>query len=259
MRITDRLLSRLGSVTGLAFRGSLRGLRAAGLAAFAAVPSVLVVAVLSARPTPGALSGFAAGLFGVLTLPIVAMVVVLVLAVGQFRNEIDSETLVYLVDRSVPRPVLTLGKFLGSVGASLVILLPGTLVPLGLAVLGGAPAYPLQVPVGLAVVLALGVVAYAGFFLFLGLVTRSALLVGLLFGFLWEELLPALPGSVPRMTVVYYLRDLLAHLLGAGPLAGYPDPLSAALAVGVLLGVAAFFLGAASWALGILETAPARD
>jgi len=196
-------LTRLGAVTWLSLRGSLRGARLIGLAGFALVPSLIVASVASTHPAANTLSDSAEGLFAVLTLPIVTMVIVLVLSVAQFRNEIDNETLLYLSDRSITRPMIVIGKYLGSLAAALVLVVPATLVPLLIAVLSGGTMYSADVPVTLAAAAILAAVAYGGFFLFLGLVSRAALLIGLLYGFLWEELVPLLPGSAPRLTLVF--------------------------------------------------------
>jgi ABC-2 type transport system permease protein len=252
-------VTRLGAVTWLSLRGSLRGARLIGLAAFALVPSLIVVAVASTHPAASTLSNAAEGLFGQLTLPIVTMVIVLVLAVGQFRNEIDNETLLYLSDRSITRPMIVVGKYLGALAAALALVVPATLVPLAIAVLGGGSMYSLEVPVTLAGAAILAAVAYSGFFLFLGLVSRSALLIGLLYGFLWEELVPLLPGSAPRLTLVFYLRNFLSTELTTGPLSGYPAPLSSAGSVLVPVGLAIAFLVLGSIAFRYLETAPERE
>ena len=251
-------LSRIGVVAALSFRSSFRGLRTVGLAVFALVPSLLILALGSGHAPSGSLESAAQELLGVLTLPIIVMVIVLIIAVGQFRNEIDSETLVYLTDRSVSRVALVAGKYIGAWGASLLLVIPATLLPLGIAGAYGAASVPSNVPL---VALGAGVLAsavYVGFFLFLGLVSRSALMIGLVYGFLWEELLLLLPGSVPRLTIAYYLRCFLSGEVSSGPLAGFPTGVSAATAIAVILGVTLFFLIAASWVFRTLETAPER-
>ncbi len=250
--------SRLGTIAGLSFRGSLAGLRVVGLSAFAAVPSLIVLALVSARPPSDTLANAALGLFPSLTLPIVVMVIVLVISIAQFRNEIDNETLVYLSDRSVRRPTIVVGKYLGALGASLVLVVPASLLPLAIATAGGGTPYPAAVPAATAVAVALAAVAYVGFFLFLGLVSRSALVLGLLFGFLWEELLPLLPGHVPQLTLIYYLRSYLSGTLTSGPLSGYPTTTPATAAVAVLLAIAVAFVLAGAAAFRYLETAPER-
>ena len=252
-------ISRLLAVVTLAFRGSLRGPRLVGLGAFALAPSLLLLALVSARVPAASLRLAAEELLGVLTLPVIVMVVVLVLAVAQFRNEIDAETLVYLSDRSVGRTTVVLGKYLGAWAASLVLAVPAALLPLGIAEAAGAAPYPVSVPGAVAATAVLATAAYVGLFLLLGLVSRSALILGLLFGFLWEELLVHLPGVVPRLTLVYYLRSFLSSTLSSGPLAGYPSAVSGAASVAVILSVTLASLLLAAVAFRVLETAPVRD
>lgn len=252
-------LGRLSTVTWLSFRGSLQGARTVGLAAFGLIPSVIVGAVAASHPSSATLSDAAEGLFALLTLPIIAMVIVLVLSVGQFRNEIDAETLVYLSDRSVARSTLVVGKYLGSFTAALAFVLPAALLPLAIAELGGGSGYASAVPVAVGAAAVLATAVYGGVFLLLGLATRSALLIGLLFGFLWEELLPALPGEVPRFTVIYYLRSFLSGALPTGPLAGYPGAISLPISIGVPIGLVAVFLVLASVLFRYVETAPERE
>jgi ABC-2 type transport system permease protein len=252
-------LTRLSAVTWLSLRGSLRGARLLGLAGFALVPALIVAGVASTHPAAVTLSNSAESLFAVLTLPIVVMVIVLVLSVAQFRNEIDNETLLYLSDRSITRPMIVIGKYLGSLAAALLLVVPAALVPLGIAVLSGGAMYPIQVPTTLTVAAILAAVAYSGFFLFLGLVSRAALLIGLLYGFLWEELLPLLPGSAPRLTLVFYLRNFLSAQLPNGPLSGYPTPYTPTAAVLVPIGVAVGFVVLGCVVFRYLETAPERE
>lgn len=252
-------VARLLAVTSLSFRGSLRGLRALGLAAFAAIPSLIVLSLVFAHPSANALANAGEGLFALLTLPIIIMVVVLVLAVAQFRNEIDAETLVYLSDRSVARSTIVAGKYLGALGGSLVLVLPAALVPLGIALLGGGTPYADAVPAVVAAAAILAAAVYVGFFLLLGLVSRLALFIGLLFGFLWEELLPLLPGDVPRLTLVYYLESFLSGSLSSGPLSGFSTSVSSPVAVTALLSVTVLCLVAAVVAFRHLETSPERE
>jgi len=252
-------MSRLATVAWLSFRSGLQGLRAVGLAAFAVFPALIVAAIASSHPAASTLANSAVSLFALLTLPIVAMVILLVLAVAQFRTEIDAETLIYLSDRSVARPTLVVGKYLGAVGSSLVFVLPAAVLPLAVASLGGGTAYPASVPGAVAMAAVLATLAYAGIFLFLGLATRSALLVGLLFGFLWEELLPLLPGDVPQFTVIFYLRSYLSGTLTSGPLSGYSGAIDPVAAIVVLVLVAAAFVVLASLVFRYLETAPEKE
>jgi ABC-2 type transport system permease protein len=250
---------RLVTLMWLSFRGSLRGARLIGLAGFALVPTFVIAAIATSHPAAASLSNGAEDLFVLLTLPIIVMVIVLILSVAQFRNEIDSETLVYLSDRSVSRLTIVVGKYVGSLLAALTLIIPATLLPLAVALGGGGTPYPSDVPLVLTAAAVLAATAYGGFFLFLGLASRSALLIGLLFGFLWEELLPLLPGDVPRFTVIYYLRSFLSWELSSGPLSRFATVVPLALVIAALLGVAMAFILFGSLSFRYLETAPERE
>jgi len=252
-------LTRCGAVVRWSFLGTIRGLRVVGLAAFAFVPSLIVLSLVSVHSAAGTLANAAEGLFAELTLPIVVMVVVLVIAVAQFRNEIDAETLVYLSDRSITRPTIVLGKYLGAVAASLVLVVPAALVPLGVAELAGGTPYAAEVPLVLLGAAILAVLVYVAFFLFLGLASRSALIIGLIFGFLWEELLPMLPGDFPRVTFIFYLRSFISGVVPGGPLSGYPAAVPVPLSVATLVGIAVAFVVISAGVFRYLETAPGRE
>jgi ABC-2 type transport system permease protein len=106
---------------------------------------------------------------------------------------------------------------------------------------------------------ALGAAVYVGFFLMLGLVSRYALLIGLLYGFVWEELVPLLPGDAPRLTVVFYLRSFLSGALRNGPLTGYAHAVSPPAAVVTLLVVTLGLCALAAMFFRTVETAPERQ
>ncbi|MCI4336639.1 MAG: hypothetical protein L3K17_05520 [Thermoplasmata archaeon] len=252
-------LARMAAVTSLSFRGTLRGWRLGGLSLLAAAPSFLVLVLASARPGDAALGSAVETLYVQLTLPIVVLLIVLVISVAQFRSEIDADTLLYLSDRSIRRPTIVLGKYLGSLGAILVLVIPATLLPLAVAVGGGAPPVAIGVSLSLVAATALAAMAYGAFFLFLGLTSRSALLIGLLYGIIWEELVPLLPGDIPRLTVIYYLRSLLSWEVPSGPLSGAPTVVPLSLVLVALFGMAVTFVALGGAVFRFLETAPERE
>jgi hypothetical protein len=248
----------VGAVAALSFRSSLRGIRAVTLAAFAAIPSLIIVALAEAHTGPVAIGQVAQELFLDLTLPIVVVVVMLILAVGQFRNEIDDDTLSYLTSRSIPRWGIVLGKYLGCVAAAVLLLVPAALGPVAVALLAHAPAPPPGALEAIVAITVLAGLAYGALFLTLGLLTAWALLYGLILGFLWEELLRQLPGSVPKLTISFYLHSLGSDLVASGPFAHYAisEPTAYAVAGPVL--AAAVFLGIAMTAIRYVELVPER-
>ena len=236
-------VDRIGVVAYEAWRASLAGRRGLGLLLVAAVYPVVMLGIGSAHRASIDLVAASELLFSALFLPVLLLLVCLVLAIGLFRGEIEDETIVYPIVRNVPRPVLVLGKFLGFVAAALVFLLPAALLgPVVGVWLNAGPQVSLSgVGVAIAATTVVAIVAYGSFFLLLGLLTRSALVFGLVYGFLWESFVPLLPGPLKELTLVYYLRDIGGRLTTAGPLANVPNLVSLPVAVLVPL---LFALGA---------------
>jgi hypothetical protein len=248
----------VGAVAALSLRSSLRGIRAFALAGFSAVPALLVVALAAAHTSPVTLGREAQLLFLDLMLPIVVIVVMLILAVAQFRNEIDDDTLSYLTSRSIPRWGIVLGKYLGCVSAAVVLLVPASLGTVAVAALAGAPSPAPGVLEAIVAMTVLAAVAYGALFLGMGLITSWALLYGLIIGFLWEELLRHLPGSVPDLTISFYLHSLGSDLVASGPFAGYAMAVPTDYAAGTPILAAAVFLGVTMAAIRYIELVPER-
>jgi hypothetical protein len=53
-------------------------------------------------------------------------------------------------------------------------------------------------------------------------------------GFVWESTVGSLPGDIPKLSVIHYLKSILKETIAVGPLTGYPSDVSAGLAVVVL-------------------------
>ena len=248
----------VATVAALSFRTSLRGIRVLALAGFSALPSLIVVALAAAHTGPAAMGRESQLLFLDLTLPVVVVVVTLVLAVAQFRNEIDDDTLSYLTSRSIPRPGIVAGKYLGCVAGTVLLMVPAALGPIALAHLAGAPAPPSGALEAIVAMTVLGSLAYGAVFLALGLFTSWALLFGLIIGFLWEQLLRRLPGSAPNLTISFYLHSLGSDLVATGPLARFPHAVSAGYAVAGPVLAAVVFVAAAMAAIRYVELVPER-
>jgi len=251
-------IERTMVVAAATVRGTLQGTAWVGLAGAALVYPAIVAAIASAGFSGIDLLGAAETLFSALFLPVVVLLVCLVQGVSLFRTELEDDTLLYPLKRTVPRPSLVAGKYLGFLGTTLLALLPSAVVGTAIAVAFGVG--PTVATDGLweAVVLLtiLGVVAYGAAFLLLGLVTRSALVIGLVYGFLWETFVSLIPGPIQRYTLVYYLRGVGSQLVPSGGLGRSASTLTIP---GTTLGFALFALAclaAASLVLRYTETLP---
>jgi ABC-2 type transport system permease protein len=222
------------------------------------VPSIVVAVLILYGTTKPVVENAAQSLFLLLTIRVVIVLVVLVIAVAQFRTEIEQDTLTYLSTRSVARPDIVLGKYLGTLAASLVFLVPAGIVPLLIAGLGGSPSPPTEVTGAILIITLLATLAYAGVDLFLGLVSRNALVIGLLYGFLWEELALLLPGDFPRLTLTYYLESYANGSVPSGPLSGSLTVVPAPLAAMAPVIVAVLFVTLTAYLFRFVESAPQR-
>ena len=88
---------------------------------------------------------------------------------------------------------------------------------------------------GFLVATILGSAAYGALFLFTSVMVRRPLAAGLLIGFVWESVVGSIPGDVPKLSVIHYLRTILKDVVAVGPLSGYRTDLSAGLAAAILV------------------------
>jgi ABC-2 type transport system permease protein len=253
-------LQRLGVIVRLAFRSSLVGGRLWICALLAAMPPVILAAFAAYGVSgPDLIAGFG-NVVLTLVLSVQLPLTTLIVGVGLFRTEIEEDTLPYLTLRTVARPSIVLGKYLGGWAATLLFLVPSLAVSIGIiaAGAGGASFPPGYLGATFALVL-VGSVAYLAIYLLIGLVTSSAVVVGLVYAFLWEFVLRLFPGHLPQLTVYYYLRTLTACLTDAAPLGSFSTSIGFAAALAAPLGVAAVALGLACLVVGYVETAPGRS
>ncbi len=233
-------------VTTLTVRYLLTTRRVIAMALFAAVPLLLAGSLALARvPT------FDILLFQVLMVPlflqVVLIFVTLVNAAPLIREEIEDNTLPYLLTRPIGKPAIVAWKYAGYLVAVLVLLLPPFVLAYGVTeVYGGlALGTDSDVLAGFLVATVLGSAAYGALFLFISVVLRKPLAVGLLIGFVWESIVGSIPGNVPKFSVIYYLRSILKEMIDVGPLSGFPTDVSAGVAAAVLVGLSVAFLVAA--------------
>ncbi len=204
--------------------------------ALAWVPFYLTAALALAR-----VASFDILLFQTLMVPlflqVVLIFVTLVDATAPIREEIDDSTLPYLLTRPVSKPIVAVSKYLGYLAAALALLLPPVAAAYAVteAYAGVGLGADLDVLGGFLATTALAAMAYGAFFFFLSVVLRKPLFVGLLFGFVWESIVGLVPGNVPKLSLIYYLKSVLEGLISVGPATGYPTDVSAPWAAVILI------------------------
>ncbi len=167
-------------------------------------------------------------------------------------EELEGRTLTYLVTRPLSKAGIFLGKYAAYV--ALMVLMTAASLGLSFFLMNGQRFRDPGLYLAFlrdAGVLGLGIVVYTALFAFLGTFLRRAILVGLFFGFGWENVIQYFPGSTQKFSVVHYLKSLLPHWSsGGGTLAILLfrlEPTEPAAAVLTLTVLTALFLVLGAW------------
>jgi ABC-2 type transport system permease protein len=207
-------LSALAALFGLTVRQHTHGRRLLVLALLYLVPCALAILLRSlARPAPADALEFAL----VLTLLPhgLAPLTALLYSAGIVSDEVEEQTLTYLLIRSVPRWKLFLTKLLATLCVTTVLVAAAVGV-LYVAIYAGQPEFwsaALPRAGGVIVVMTVAQIGYCALFGFVGLVTRRSLIVGIGYIVAVEGVLANLDFVGRALTVVYYVRTLTLRWL----------------------------------------------
>jgi ABC-2 type transport system permease protein len=199
----------------LTLRQDIRGRRMLILSLLFLLPSVLVAVVRSSLhppPPPELEFAFVFNLIPHALVPLVA----LLYASGMIQDEVEEQTLTYLLVRPLPRRALYFTRLLATWLVTSV--LTGVGITIAFAVIWwGKPQLWVEVlperAAKTAGILALAQLAYCAFFGTVGMFTRRSLFVGLAYIVAFEGLLANVPMVVRQLTVMYYFRVLALRWL----------------------------------------------
>jgi ABC-2 type transport system permease protein len=210
-----RELSAAAALFVLTVRQHTHGRRLLVLGLLYALPCGLAVLLRSlARPAPPEALEFALILN---LLPHgLAPLTALLYASAVVRDEIEEQTLTYLLLRSVPRWAIYAVRLVATLFVTIGLVSIAT-AALYLAIYWGTPElwgeiFPTRV-VRAAAVMALGQVGYCALFGFLGLFIRRSLVAGVGYIVAIEGVLANLDFVARKLTVVYYVRTLFLRWL----------------------------------------------
>lgn len=202
------------------------------------IPVVMLALALVVRGVAGAGVGFNEIVVTV-GLGLVVPLVGLLATSSVLGPEIDDGSIVYLLAKPISRYAVAASKLLVALLATIAF----GAVPVGLA---GLIVDPSRSDAALAwfVAAVAASAAYCGLFLALAAVTRHAVVIGLLFVFLWEGLLGNLLSGVRWVSIGAWARQVASSLDAGIPLydrdVGTPYAVIATL---VVLGGSAWFAG----------------
>ena len=203
----------LAALFTLTLRQHVRGRRLLVLSLLFLLPCALVILARLA-PHPPSAADLEFWIVFVFIPNALVPLTALLYAAGMIQDEVEEQTLTYLLLRPLPRPALYLTKLAATwlVPAALA----AVFTTLALAVIWwGKPQLWGEVLPGraakTAALLALAQLGYCSLFGAVGMYTRRSLLVGLAYIIAFEGLLANIPMVVRQFTVMYYFHVLVAR------------------------------------------------
>lgn len=203
-------LDALASLFVLTLRQHYRGKRLLVLSLLFILPSVLA-AIVRLAPYPPDLAELEFALIFNLIPSALATLTALLYAAGVIQDEVEEQTLTYLLLRPLPRWALYLTKLLATILTT--TLITGVFTTLTYVVIywntselwgDVLPGRALKT----AALLALAQTAYCSVFGMISLFTRRSLIAGIAYIIAFEGLLANLETVARRLTVMYYFRVL---------------------------------------------------
>jgi ABC-2 type transport system permease protein len=207
----------MATLTWLALRQHARGRRLLVIAALFALPSVIALIIRYAAEPPPKLSDIEFAIVWIFIPQLLVPLTALVYASGMIQDEIEDQTLTYLLIRPLRKGAIFLAKLLPTL--IIASFLAGIFTALAyLAVYWGdrqlwgdiMPVRALKT----AALQALALLGYCSLFGTISVFTRRTLIAGVAYIVIFEGLLANLDFAVRRLTVMYYFRVLAERWLG---------------------------------------------
>lgn len=207
------------------------------------LPSVLLVLAVLVRAVSGQDPDTAVTLLDGLALGTVVPLLGVIVGTGVLGPEIDDGSIVYLLSKPLDRRRILLSKLAVAVAASLVLAALPVLLA-GLILAGGAD----RLALGYFVAAAVAGTAYCAVFLLLAVLTRNAVIVGLLYALIWETTVAGVVPGAQALSIRQWALSIAERIAPAS------DASSAVgLGPGVVL-LLAVTVGAGWWATRRLRT-----
>jgi ABC-2 type transport system permease protein len=187
---------------------SLLGKRRAAL--LLVLPTVLVLLCVAVRAFAGVDTDISVGLLGGFALGTVVPLLALIAGTGAIGPEIDDGSVVYLLAKPLRRSTIVNSKLAVSVAVVTAVAAVPTLLA-GLVLSGTADGVAVAYGVGAFV----AGITYCALFLLLAVLTRNAVVVGLLYALIWESLIGGFVPGAQVLSVQQWALAITQRMLGA--------------------------------------------
>ena len=186
---------------------SLLGRRRALLLAL--LPALLLAMAVSLRLLTGTDDRLAVHLLGPLAVGTLIPLMSLITGTGAIGPEIDDGSVVYLLAKPVNRYVVVVTKYVSAIGV-VAVLGAAPILLAGLLLTGRIDS----MAVGYSAGALLAGAAYCALFLLLAVVTRHAVLIGLIYALVWETLVARFVPGAQTLSVLQWSTAFTERVLG---------------------------------------------
>jgi len=183
----------------------------------------------------------------VMFFPILLPITTMILATAAIGNEIEDRTLPYLTLKPLSRFRIVVEKWLGSIWVAIPAILIGLLVTCLVLFRDQSSDYQ-RVIVAALVASAVGICAYCGVFLLISLVIQRALLAGIIYTFVIENILGRYLKGLRVVSIQYYVKSIYERVQD-DPEALSKHAAALSTAIIVLVAATAVSLVLATWRL----------
>lgn len=207
-------LSSVSALFGLSAGRMLRGRRLLILSLLFVLPTIFAVLAQKYEPRYKSSEAEVAFIFAMIPQALVPLAA-LVYASGMVQDEIEEQTLTYLLIRPIPRGLIYLTKLAATILITSAIAAVFTTLCLVVTYEGDWQASSLQPAhiLGVNGLLALSIAAYCSLFGLLSLVLKRTLILGLIYIILFEGVLANIDFVVRKLTIMYYFRVMSVRWL----------------------------------------------
>jgi ABC-2 type transport system permease protein len=179
--------------------------------------------------------------------PILLPIATMILATAAIGNEIEDRTLPYLTLKPLSRFRIVVEKWLGSIWVAIPAILIGLLVACLVLFRDQSSDYQ-RVIVAALVSSAIGICAYCGVFLLISLVIQRALLAGIIYTFVIENILGRYLKGLRVVSIQHYVKSIYERLQD-DPAAVSKNAAALSSAIIVLIAATIVSLLLATWRL----------
>lgn len=213
------------------------------------LPGILLALAVGIRLTTDVVDSLTVSLLHAFALGTIVPLLGLIVGTGVIGPEIDDGSIVYILAKPIPRPVIVVTKLLVAAGMVAVFGAVPTLLA-GLILSGGSGG----IAVGFGFGALVAGITYAAVFLLLAVVTRNAVVFGLLYALVWESLIGGYVPGAKAVSIQQWALSVTHELVDR---AGFTTAVGPAVAVPLLIAVtvaAAWFAGERLRSLTLTES-----